>query len=130
LFVGFYTGVGGNGGGAIDVTGCSGWVLIRKKAIAISNTAIQMRSRPMRIIVRTAPMSNSSAAVENKPTPVFAERLFSDRLAKKAAIIVKIHRTKNTKSSPSRNGKIALMDRFEVLGVNPERFVQSPFQPG
>ena len=64
--------------------GCSGCVLIWKNAIAISSTAIHISSRPIITIVRTAPMISSRAAVENKPTAVLVERLFSDLRAKKA----------------------------------------------
>jgi hypothetical protein len=84
----------------------------------------------MRTIVRIAPMSSRSAAVENKPTLVLAERVFSDRLAKMAAIMMKIQRIRNTKSSLSIKGATVLMVMFEVFGVNPESFDQSPFQLG
>ena len=79
---------------------------------------------------RNAPMSNSRAAVENKPTLAFAERTFSDRLAKKAVIILKIHKTTSTKRNDTSKGAASLAVMFEVLGVNPESVDQSPFQPG
>jgi hypothetical protein len=84
----------------------------------------------MPTIARNAPMSNSRAAVENKPTLAFAERTFSDRLAKKAAIILKIHRTASAKRNASSIGAASLAVMFEVFGVNPESVVQSPFQVG
>jgi len=78
-------------------------------------------------------MNNSRAAVENKPTLAFAERAFSDRLAKKAAIMVKIQSTTNTKNSALIIGMASLAVMFEVLGVKPESdeiVDQLPFQDG
>jgi hypothetical protein len=84
----------------------------------------------MRTIDRNAPMSSSKAAVENKPTLAFAERVFSDRLTKKAAIIAKIHRITNTESIDPSMGKTSLVVIFEMVGVNPGSVDQLPFQPG
>ena len=61
-------------------------------------------------------MSSSRAAVENKPTLAFAERVFSDRLAKKAAIIAKIHRITNTESIDPSMGKTSFVVIFEMVG--------------
>ena len=99
MFVGFRLALALMVGAAIVDTGCSGCGFIWKKAIAINNAAIHIRMKPMKIIVRNAPMSSSKPPVENNPTLVFVERVFSDRLAKKAATIAKtqrITRTKNT----------------------------------
>ena len=60
-------------------------------------------------------MNSSRAAVENKPTLVFAERVFSDRLAKKAATIAKIQRTTSTKNSAPNTDVTSPMVMFEVM---------------
>jgi hypothetical protein len=86
--------------------------------------------KPMKAIARNPPMSSSRAAVENKPTLAFAERAFSDRLAKKAAIILKIQKTTSTKKNDSSMGAASLRLMFEVFGVNPESVDKSPFQLG
>ena len=83
LLLSSHAGIGGGGGVDIAATGCcSGCVFIWKKAIAINSAAIHMRMKPMAIIARNAPMSSRIAPVENRPTPVFAERALNDRLAR------------------------------------------------
>ena len=72
----FYSG----GGGDVDGVGWMVAGLIEKKATASSIVAIQIIMTPITIIVKTAPISNNSPAVENIPTPDFEERMFSDFL--------------------------------------------------
>ena len=125
--------MGIDGGGAIAAAGCSGSGFIWKNAIAINSTAIHINSMPIITIVRTAPMISSRAAVENKPTCDLVERLFSERRAKKAQIMMKIHRIRNTAIIPSMKGKTSLGPMFVVFGVMPdsEEIVdQLPFQDG
>ena len=120
-------------GEAIVDGDCSAGGFIWKKAIVISNTAIHIRSRPMIIIVRNAPIISNRDAVENKPTPVFVESIFSERLAKIAQTMMVIQIITNTASTPPTIGPISLRDRFEVLGVmleSDEIVDQLPFQDG
>ena len=130
MFVGFQTGVGIDGEGTTVATGCSGCGFIWKKAIAINSTAINIRMKPMKTIVRNPPMRSSRAAVENKPTLAFADSTFSDRLAKKAVIMLKIHRTASAKKNASKRGAELLVVMFEVSGVNPVSVDKSPFHVG
>ena len=78
-------------------------------------------------MINTAPMSNSNPAVENKPTPDFAESFTSERLIKNAAIIEDTQRIINTAKIPVRKGVMLSRDKFDGLGVKPESAVQSPF---
>jgi len=80
--------------------------------------------------INTAPMSSSNPAVENKPTPDFAESVPSERLIKNAAIIEDIQRIMSTAKIPARKGIMLSRVIFDVLGVRPESAVQSPFQSG
>jgi len=84
----------------------------------------------MPTMINAAPMSSSNPAVENKPTPDFAESVSSERLTKNAAAIENTQRIMNTEKTPARKGIMLFRERFEGLGVRPESAVQSPFQFG
>jgi hypothetical protein len=104
---------------------------MRKKAIASNSAEIQIRINPMpKRMINTAPMSSSNPAVENKPTPDFAESVPSERLIKNAASIENTQRIMNTTINPVRKGIMLSRVIFDVLGVRPESAVQSPFQSG
>jgi len=81
-------------------------------------------------MINTVPMSSSNPAVENKPTPDFAESVPKERLIKNAAIIEHIQRIINTAKSPARKGAMLSREIFDGSGVRPESAVQSPFQSG
>jgi len=81
-------------------------------------------------MIRTAPMSSSSPVVENKPTPDFAASVPRERLIKNAAIIANTQRITIMAMIPVRKGIMLSKLRFDMLGVNPESAVQSPFQSG
>ena len=84
----------------------------------------------MPTMINAAPMSSSNPAVENKPTPDFADSVFSERLTKNAVIIENTQRIMNTVKILARKGKMLFRERFEGLGVRPESALQSPFQFG
>jgi hypothetical protein len=99
--------------------------------MASNRAETQIRINPTpKMMINTEPMSSSNPVVENNPTPDFCERFSSERLAKKADIIENAQRMINTAKIPTRKGARLLIDRFEGLGVKPERAVQSPFQSG
>ena len=118
-------------GGAVGVVGYACWGFIWKKAIASNSAEIQIRINPMpKRTINAAPMNISNPAVENKPTPDFAESVPSERLIKNAAIMPVIQIMMNIARSPARNGKILSRDKFDGSGVRPESVAQSPFHPG
>lgn len=79
--------------GAVDLVwvGCVDSVLIEKNATASSMKPIHISINPTRIMVKTAPISISSPAVLNIPTPDFVARVSSDFLKNMNEM------TKNTK---------------------------------
>ena len=81
-------------------------------------------------MINTEPMSISNPAVENKPTPDFAEREISERRTKKVAIIANTQRIRRVAKIPARKVPMASKVMLDTSGVKPESAVQSPFQPG
>jgi len=69
-----------------------------------------------KIMINTAPMSSSNPAVENKPTPDFAESVRSERLIKNVAIMADIQRIINPAKIPVRIGVMLSRVRFDGSG--------------
>ncbi len=93
-------GHGGDGGGSTAVG------LIEKKAIAINRKQIQIRTKPIKIIVRTAPISSSRPAVPNRPTPDFDASVPSDFRYRKAVRIANAKRMTTAMMTPPSSFKI------------------------
>jgi len=73
----------------------------------------------MMMIVRTAPINNSSPAVENSLTDVFDEDCSSERLTKNAVIIANIHRMTKTTIAATMKGSTSERLILLVIGVMP-----------
>ncbi len=94
----------GGGGGGEAWAACDG---IWKNAMAIRSSEIHIKMKPMRIIVRTAPIKSSIPAVPKSPTPVLFDDSDIDFLKKTAATTTNMKRTTNAMMIPPRKAIIS-----------------------